>query len=167
MADAEIKDGALDICEDCGAAVSEGRIGCRKIFEEVIAKEFSDYRYGVVHRLTVDAYCLQHPEFYMRSGKSFAAHLTGICAALEYEDSSDINRAVRKWLDGNTLIDKPARVPTDCGALTITYIQGAAHAEEHQKRVREWARCVWDAWGEHHTLAKQLINEAASKINRQ
>ncbi len=166
MADFEIKDRAHDICEDCGAAVPEGRIGCRKIFEEVIAKEFSDYRYGRIHRLTVDAYCLQHPESYMRSGKSFAAHLTGICAALEYENSSDINRTVRNWLDANPLINKPARLPTDRGELTITYIHDAAHAEEHQRRVREWAQCVWDAWGEHHASAKQLINEAASKTNR-
>jgi uncharacterized protein DUF5946 len=58
------------ICEDCGAAVVQGKAGCLQIFEEILAREFSDYRYGKIHRLTVDAYSLQHPEAYMRSGKS-------------------------------------------------------------------------------------------------
>ncbi|HEY9404008.1 MAG TPA: DUF5946 family protein [Pyrinomonadaceae bacterium] len=167
MTDSEIKDGAHDICDDCGAAVSAGKIGCRKTFEEVIAREFGDYRYGRIHRLTVDAYCLQHPEPYMRSGKSFAAHLTGVCAALEYEDASDINQTVQKWLSGNPLINKPARLPADRGALTIMYIHSAADAEEHTRRVRQWAQSVWDAWGKHHDLAKQLIDEAAANTGQQ
>ena len=130
------------------------------MFEEVIAREFGDYRYGRIHRLTVDTYSLQHPEAYMRSGKSFAAHLTGVCAALDYEDTFDINGVVQKWLSGNPPINKPSRLPPDRGRLTIKYIHGATDAEEHTRRVREWAQSVWDAWGEHHTLAKQLIGEA-------
>lgn len=166
MTDSEIKDRAPDVCEDCGATVSAGKIGCRRMFEEVIAREFGDYRYGRIHRLTVDAYCLQHPEPYMRSGKSFAAHLTGICAALEYEDASDINQAVQKWLSGTPSIDKPTRLPRNRGELTITHIHEAADAEEHTRRVRQWAQSVWNAWGEHHALAKRLIQEATAKTAR-
>jgi hypothetical protein len=58
----------------CGFA---SRQNCQEIFETILTKEYSDFRYGKVHRLTVDAYCLQHPEVYMISPKSFAAHLTG------------------------------------------------------------------------------------------
>jgi len=56
-------------CQECGAVVPEGKAGCLKVFEEIIAREFSDYRYGRIHRLTVDVYSLQHPEEYMCSGK--------------------------------------------------------------------------------------------------
>ena len=35
---------------------------CKEHFDEILAKEFSDYRYGKVHRLTVDTYSLQHPD---------------------------------------------------------------------------------------------------------
>ncbi|MCA1556630.1 MAG: DUF5946 family protein, partial [Acidobacteria bacterium] len=90
-----------DICEDCGAVVAEGRAGCLKLFEEILAREFNDYRYGKIHRLTVDAYSLQHPDEYMRSGKSFAAHLTGMYAALESEDAPAVNQTVQKWLSTN------------------------------------------------------------------
>jgi hypothetical protein len=151
-----------DVCEDCGAVVAEGKAGCLKLFEEILAKEFSDYRYGKIHRLTVDAYSLQHPDVYMRSGKSFAAHLTGIYAALESEDALAVNQTVQKWLSTNPKIDKAARLPEQRGNLTITFIHSAVDADDHSKRVREWAREVWSAWSEHHALAKQLVGEATN-----
>lgn len=149
-----------DVCEDCGAPVAGGRDGCLKLFEEVIAREFSDYRYGRVHRLTVDAYSLQHPDKYMRSGKSFAAHLTGMRAAMESEDALTLNQTVQKWLSTNPKVEKPARLPARRGDLNVTYVHGAEDADEHVKRVREWARDVWGAWAEHHDLARRLIDEA-------
>lgn len=160
MNDSGNENKSVDVCEDCGAVVAEGKAGCLKLFEEVIAREFSDYRYGGVHRLIVDAYSLQHPDAYMRSGKSFVAHLTGIYAALESEDTSAVNQKMRKWLSANPKIEKPVGLPRQKGKLTIAFVHNAADADEHCRRVPEWAQEVWSAWGEHHTLAKQLIDEA-------
>ncbi len=162
----EIERALDDVCDDCGAVVAQGKAGCLKIFEEILAKEFSDYRYGKTHRLTVDAYSLQHPDAYMRSAKSFAAHLTGMCAALECEDVLAINQAVQKWLSKDPKLDRPVKVPSGRGRLTISHIQRAADSEEHIKRVREWARDVWGAWSEHHELARELISEASAAINK-
>ena len=155
-----------DVCEDCGNIVAEGKAGCLRMFEEVIAREFSDYRYGRQHRLTVDAYSLQHPDEYMRSGKSFAAHLTGMCAAHEDEDASATNQLVQKWLSTNPRIEKPAHLPERRGGLTVTYISDAIDADEHVRRIREWARDVWGAWYEHHELARRLISEATSQMKK-
>lgn len=157
---------SVSICEDCGAAAVQGKAGCREVFEEILAKEFSDYRYGKIHRLTVDAYALQHPEAYMRSGKSFAAHLTGMSAALEHEDTLDLNRTVQKWLSSNPSIDKPVHLPEQRGDLTIAYIHSAADADEHVNRVREWARDIWGAWTEHHNLARAFIRRAISETSK-
>jgi hypothetical protein len=137
-----------DICEDCGTVVAEGKAGCHRLFEEILAREFRDYRYGTIHRLTVDAYSLQHPDEYMRSGKSFAAQLTGMCVAFEHEDTSTLNRVMQQWLSTNTRIEKPAQIPKRRGNLTIAYIHGALDADEQIKRVREWARDVWNMWSE-------------------
>jgi hypothetical protein len=156
-----------DACEDCGAAVAGGKAGCLKLFEEILAREFSDYRYGRIHRLTVDSYSLQHPDKYMRSGKSFAAHLTGMCAALEYEDAPALNQLVQKWLSTNPQIVKPVQLPAQRGNLTIAYVHSASDADEHIKRVREWAQDVWEEWAEHHDLARQLISEAGAQTNKQ
>lgn len=155
-----------DICGACGAVVPQGKPGCLKLFEEILAREFSDYRYGKIHRLTVDAYSLQHPDEYMRSGKSFAAHLTGMCAALESEDAVALNRMIQKWLSMNPKVTKPAHLPEQRGNLTIDYVHSASDADEHIKRVREWARDIWVAWSEHHNLARQLISEATAAINK-
>lgn len=168
MNNAENENKSADVCEDCGAIVAEGKAGCLKIFEEILAKEFSDYRFFKVHRLTVDAYSLQHPDKYMRSGKSFAAHLIGMYVALEGEDVSAVNQTVQKWLNTNPTIDKPARIPIpkQRGSLTIKHIQNADDVDEYGNCVREWAQNVWSAWSEHHALAKQLIAEAKSENNK-
>lgn len=102
----------------------------------------------------------------MRSGKSFAAHLTGMCAAMEFEDAQMVNQSVQKWLSTNPLVEKPAQLPQKRGNLTISYIHSAADADEHISRVREWARDVWGAWSEHQALAKQLIDVAKSRVNK-
>jgi uncharacterized protein DUF5946 len=166
MSASENENTSGQVCQDCGATVAQGKAGCLKIFEEILAREFGDYRYGRIHRLTVDAYSLQHPDDYMRSGKSFAAHLTGACAALEIEDPSSINRTVQKWLSTNPTIEKPMDLPRWRGKVTILYIYGAADAKEHIERVREWARDVWAAWSEHHQLARELIRRATTEMNK-
>ena len=151
------------VCKSCGAIAAEGKTGCRKLFEAILVKDYSDFRYAKTHRLMVDAYSLQHLEEFMLSGKSFAAHLTGMYAAFECEDSASVNRAVQKWLSSNPQIDKPAKLPEKRGDITITYIHDAKDAEEHEKRVPEWAKSAWAAWSEFHELAKLLINEATAK----
>lgn len=156
-----------EVCEDCGGRVAGGRAGCAGLFDEILVREFGDYRYGRVHRLTVDAYSLQHPDKYMRSGKSFAAHLTGMCAALEHaEDAPAVNQRVQKWLSTNPAVARPAQLPSPRGSLTVAHVHAAADADEHVRRVRQWARDVWAAWAEHHALARRFIAEAADALSR-
>lgn len=148
-------------CEACGARLPEAHESCQALFDDILAREFSDYRYGRLHRLTVDTYSLQHPERYMRSGKSFAAHLTGLYAALERDDTEDINRRVQRWLSGTQALERPSPPPPgERGELTILHVHQAADPEEHLGRVREWAGSVWSAWQDHHALAKRWIDSA-------
>lgn len=150
-------------CEECGAPEPDGVEDCRRLFEEVIAKEFSDYRYAKHHRLTVDVYSLQHPERYMRSGKSFAAHLVGMFVALETEDSSENLQTLRRWLDGPKELERPDPPPPgQRGDLTIVHLHEAADPEEHLERTFEWARSVWQAWSGHHGLARKWLDQAAA-----
>jgi hypothetical protein len=148
-------------CEDCGAQVPQGEQNCQTLFDEVLAREFGDYRYARLHRLTVDVYSLQHPERYMRSGKSSAAHLTGTYAALEGGVVDSINHKVQQWLNGAKAFDTPdPPSPRQRGELTITRVFGARDPDEHLRRVREWADCTWAAWKPHHELARQWIDRA-------
>lgn len=148
-------------CPECGALASGGKDGCQKLFEEILAKEFSDFRYSRLHRHTVDAYSLQHPARYMRSGKSFAAHLTGMYAAFDAPDAAAVNRSVQGWLDGPKSLHRPDPPPPGHrGTLTVLHLHQATDAEDHLSRVREWARSVWLAWSDHHQLARDWVEQA-------
>src|SRR5262245_41617683 len=150
-------------CPQCGAVVAGGRSGCQRLFDEILAREFGDYRYGREHRLTVDAYALQHPAEYMRSAKSYVAHLTGIYAALELGAAAETNRAVQRWLGGPKDLERPDEPPPRRrGSLTVTHVHAAHDADEHVRRVREWARSAWDAWSAHHHRARQWVADATA-----
>lgn len=96
-------DGATlsEACASCGLVVAGGTEGCQRLFETIGLREYEDMRLARYHRIVVDVYALQHPGRYGRSAKSFAAHLTGLCAWLENETNSrSVNALVQRWLSG-------------------------------------------------------------------
>ncbi|MCC6737064.1 MAG: hypothetical protein IT534_13180, partial [Bauldia sp.] len=99
-------------CAGCGLEIEGGTDGCQQLFESMVGRDFSDFRYGRVHGLVVDCYCLQHPARYCISGKSFAAHLCGLCERLEGEAGyGEHDERLRRWLDGGRRPEKPADLP--------------------------------------------------------
>src|SRR5512140_1826876 len=52
------------MCDECGAPVN----ACEERFNDCLAKEFEDPRYGRVHNLTVSAFMLQHSSRLTREG---------------------------------------------------------------------------------------------------
>ena len=157
-----------DRCPECGAEVTGGRAGCQRLFDEVIAREFGDFRYAREHRLTVDAYSLQHPDEYMRSAKSYAAHLTGAYVAIEVGSAGEANRAIQQWLSGSKALHRPDHPePGQRGTLTVLHVYMAADPDDHLRRVREWATSVWAAWGTYRPIAKQWTEEALGSSARQ
>lgn len=157
MADSRpIRESGLWGCEDCGAEVVGGRDACKQLFEQVLVKEYSNYRYGKIHRLTVDCYAMQHPG-YTVSAKSFAAHLAGLCCAMEHNRSAMVYKRINAWLNGPMKVGRPPVRPVEAGALTILHIVDARTPEEHNKRVQEWARSVWESWREYHVFAREWL----------
>ena len=132
---------------------------CKEFFDTIIAREFSDYRYAKFHRLTVDTYSLQHPDPYMISAKSFAAHLTGMCCAMEYDNDRNLLRILQQWLNGKKQLEKP-KLLDNVGNLTISSVVSAGDGTEHAKLVKEWAENVWDAYALYHNLAREWIEIA-------
>ena len=134
------------------------------MFDEVLAREYGDYRYARAHRLTVDAYSLQHPDEYMRSAKSYAAHLTGAYVAIEHGSVAETNRAILQWLNGSRSLQRPDQpAPGQRGTLTILHVHAATDGEDHVRRVREWAESAWSAWRAWRPIAKQWTDEALAR----
>jgi hypothetical protein len=163
-------------CSGCGLAVPGGTPACRAIFDDYIAGEWNNpisYRY---HRMFVDTYCLQHPDQFCVSAKSFAAHLTGLCAAFEHKSHPSVLKAVNRWLNGNPSLTKPV-LPAFRGAHTIAVVQAKAQTEVQTEvqaaapqaeqnpfpiaqAIDRWARSTWEAYSSLHPQARLWINQS-------
>jgi hypothetical protein len=157
--------GTGDSCPQCGAEDVGGEEGCNARFQEVVGREFSQPELFQIHRLTVDAYSLQHPDRYMKSAKSAVAHLTGMCWAMEGDLDPRTSIALSRFLDGTPAFERPQLMPAplERGSLTIQHIHSAPDSAEHVRRVKEWARGVWAAWADHHDQARGWVEEAKAR----
>lgn len=144
-------------CSGCGLVTAGGTSGCQAIFDELAARAWSDVAYGRIHRLAVDVYCLQHPDAYMESAKSAAAHILGVCAALEHENNPLIVHMIHQWLSGPSRLEKPA-IPAFRGATTVADIAAApADPAQYARAVRNWARTTWAAYASLHPVARAWL----------
>ena len=150
---------APDRCPECGASISGGRAACQALFNEISGRAYSNPSYAATYNLAFDAYCMQHLEPYCRSAKSYAAHLTRLCCGLEYAGNPKVYAAIQKWLNGSLAIEKPEGLSFR-GGMTVADVSLARNAEEHIKRVHEWAQSVWDAYTVQHDLARAWIQTA-------
>ena len=164
---------AASRCPGCGAVfaarggATHPYIGaspeCWAVYGEVLAAEYVDASRRGVHRLTVDAYAVQHPgEPARRPARSVAIHLIGLCLALDRGYSSD---AVGPAVDGivarleafHWLEPPPFR-----GLTTVRDVVGAPTADEHRRRVEAWARDVWATWSPHHEVVRGWLDRVSA-----
>jgi hypothetical protein len=129
-------------CPGCGALVPNiggpthpylgASPGCWAVYGEVLEKEYGEYRYPPVHRLTVDAYAAQHPDTpSRRSIQSVAVHLISLYVVLEWNyDPHRATQLIRRastsqqdfvWLEP----------PASLGAITVLNVREAKDLAEH------------------------------------
>ncbi|MBS0457165.1 MAG: hypothetical protein JSS44_07545 [Proteobacteria bacterium] len=156
-------------CPGCGIrlAAIEGPVhryiesspACWALYGEVLVREYQDPAHMAVHRLTVDAYAVQHPGRPGRQAmQSVGGHLLSMYAVLElgssHQDATGlIARAVKqvrfRWLEP----------PASMGPLTVTSVAQAAGAVEHCLAVQRWAESAWQAWAAHHCTIRQWATD--------
>jgi hypothetical protein len=147
-------------CPECGAAGAATVEACAQRFNALGLERFDDSELATDWRLVVDCYAVQH-DAYMRSARSLAAHLTGVCIALEHRGDEALRRAVQQWLGRTRDLVKPA-VPERRGDVTIDDVIAAA-PEDRGAMVRAWAASAWAAWTEHQSLARSWIAAAGGR----
>jgi CTP:molybdopterin cytidylyltransferase MocA len=152
-------------CPGCGArylphAVDETHpyIGaspaCWATFGEILAREFADPAFGLMHRHTVDVYAVQHPgSDDRRQRQSVALHLVGLCQWLEHGVAMPaLNAATQRLAAADRAwpwLPPPARYP-----MTVVDVVEARDGVEHVGRVRRWAETTWAAWEAHHETVR-------------
>ena len=151
--------GQDDRCDGCGLAVAGGTDGCQAMFDDESVREYGDVTFAGRRRLVVDTYALQHPERYCRSATSLAAHLTGLCVAVEHRAREEmLNDAVQRWLSRRPELIKPA-LPAARGPLTIADVLAATDAVNHRAIVERWARGTWAAYADLQSVARAWVNQ--------
>jgi hypothetical protein len=139
----------------------ESTPGCWAAFGRVLAREYEDQRYFAVHRLTVDAYAVQHPGKPSRQSiQSVGVHLVRLCLFLQHglapDQANDAmlsaakHKALYQWLEP----------PTSLGILTVADVEAAAGPEDHLSIVRRWAAQMWEVWSPYHATVRSWANAA-------
>lgn len=127
----------------------------------MLAREYEDVQRFAVHRLTVDAYAVQHPGQCSRQAtQSVALHLMSLHGVIE-----------RGWscARATTFLGHAAAArrepwprlapPPTHFALTVLHALAATDAASHQQRVHAWAESAWRAWAAHHTTVRDWVQE--------
>jgi len=168
-----VADKGLTACIGCGALVPDtdgpthpyigASPGCWALFGEVLAKEYGEYQYPGVHRLTVDAYAVQHPGApSRRSIQSVASHLISLYCVVELGlQAPEANRALQRAARSRSLFIW-LTPPVSRGVVTIVDVARAKDLAEHEQWVRLWATCVWQAWSPQHATVKGWAQQCLS-----
>jgi hypothetical protein len=126
--------------------------GCWRVYGEILSKEYGEYGYPSIHRITVDAYSVQHPGKPVRQAvQSVAVHLISLYYVLEM--GYDFKRATQAMSRATQFKNKFfwLEPPAFMGEITVVDVARTMDYYEYEKTVKNWGLCAWTAWANHHT----------------
>lgn len=138
--------------------------GCWAAYASLLAREYENPEYARLHRLTVDAYAVQHPGVDgPQARNSVGIHLSRLCLIMErgwsMERANDVMLAIVAMKRHYAWLLPPA----DRGAVTVKDVLAARNASEHLQSVERWARSTWQSWAEHHATVQGWVEELRVK----
>ncbi len=148
-------------CFSCGAMAqpSLGPIhrymtsspGCWAVYGEVLAREYGNPTFAARHRLTVDAYAVQHPGTPgPQSIQSVALHLVSLYLVLAKGQHLDFATRALKPLSEQKGTFHWLEPPANMGAVTVADVAKVENQAAHVAAVDAWAASAWQAWRAHH-----------------
>lgn len=159
-------------CIGCGALVPDmdgptfpypdaASPGCWAVFGEILAREYGEYRYPDCHRLTVDAYAVQHPgRPTPQTIQSVTVHLVSLCLVIEKKYTSThatklMASAVKKFKHEFIWLEPPAAL----GKITVLDVVRTQDLAAHTRQVELWANSAWEAWAKHHAVIQEWVHK--------
>jgi Family of unknown function (DUF5946) len=134
--------------------------GCWEAYGRVLAREYESPSYARLHRLTVDAYAVQHPGVDgAQARNSVGIHLSRLALLFDWGWS------VERTDDALWAIPAKKRhypwltPPVERGAITVKNVLAAQNPVRHLYAVEQWANSAWQAWGEHHAIVRRWVKE--------
>lgn len=139
--------------------------GCWAAYGELLTREYSDpVLFAALHRLSVDAYAVQHPgdPAERRAVQSFWIHGASLWLVLRMDQSHIFATQALQALAGLDFAERPFDQPHF--AMTHADVL-ASPVAAHGARTRDWAEESLTAWGEAHAeferLARLALGEKA------
>ena len=140
--------------------------GCWAVYSEVLAREYSDPKYFEVHRLTVDAYAVQHPGSCDRQSiHSVGLHLIRLCLFLEHGLAVENANYAMLEAGKNKHTFTWLKPPESFDTITAANVAKVNSVYEHKAIVRVWAQKAWDAWSIHHDTIRSWLPDLPSHID--
>jgi hypothetical protein len=136
---------------------------CWAAFGRVLAVEYSTPSLLPIHRLSVDAYAVQHPGDGSRQAiQSVGLHLCRLSLQLERQlDPAQANRFMLRAGAHKALL--PKFQPPLAFTMTVAEVATRAGSEAHEQTVRAWAAAAWQSWSASHSLVQDFINSVLER----
>lgn len=137
--------------------------GCWEMFNEVLAREYSDLRYWRAHHFTVDAYACQHvgKKEDRRALNSVNIHLVSLHGifkkGLSQSEAPKLKEKFSQFHKGKNTLEWLE--PPSFGPLTIFELWDNDDVNLHYELAENWARSVWEAWRPQHEKIDELIRQ--------
>lgn len=155
----------IAVCHGCGSRLPavEGPVhaymtsspACWAAFNTVMAREYTDPGLMTVHRLSVDAWAIQHPgDGSRRAIQSVGLHLSRLMVQFEQGlEGTAANAAMLRFAARKaTLPELPLR---ERYSVTVADVVGAVDPEAHRAAVRRWAEATWADWSDQHDFIRR------------
>jgi len=134
---------------------------CWALFGELLVREFSLPGWSGLHRLTVDAYAVQHPGVpERRSIRSVALHLMSLCLVVERGVAAPKATKLLGRIAGSAPAPRWLDPPRPNGTITVADVLLASAVEEHLHLIESWAADVWGAWEIHSGTVRGWLAES-------
>jgi Family of unknown function (DUF5946) len=131
---------------------------CWALYGRLLVCEYSDLADGLVHRLTVATYAVQHPGVSEHcSITSTNLHLIALCLVLEQGTSAQATKLLARILERPPAF-RWLEPPLPNGTITVSDVIAARSPSQHARVVHRWARNVWEAWEPHRATVRGWID---------
>ncbi|MEM9339599.1 MAG: DUF5946 family protein [Bacteroidota bacterium] len=150
--------------EGDGHAYMLAAAGCYEMFNEVLEKEYSDFRYARAHHYTVDAYAVQHPgePTNSKAVNSVGIHLISLYFLLKrglpLEKAALVKMEFAAFNKSRKMVE-PLTKPDAFEGLTIYDVWNNDDPAKHVELCQTWAEDAWEAWSAHHEVVSFWANE--------
>ena len=157
-------------CSGCGAVFEEidgpthrymiSSPACWQAFGKLLAAEYSAPALMATHRLSVDAYAVQHPGGHSRQAiQSVGLHLARLLIQLDRPLApQETNEVMLKF--GRRKKTLQYLAPPASFDFTIADVVPHIGAQTHSETVRYWAQSACASWRDHHPYIQAWIGKA-------